>query len=521
MLRVGTVAAAAVAAASLPSARRAGAEEPGAAGEDPAGVGASRPSAERADDDPTDGGVRAAGVVIPAPAVITRAQWGADESIRRSTIAFAPVRKLVVHHSATAVDDDPAATVRAIYRFHVEQNDWNDIAYNFLIDPAGRVYEGRYARAYQPGEVPTGADATGRGVVGAHTLDHNTGSCGVCVLGHYVEEPPSEAAVRSLVHVLARQAARHDIDPLGADPYRSFAGETSVFANITGHRELVPTACPGGAFFASFPSLKARVAARLRAGVLGYRILLADGTIARFGDVADAGDPVRAGLRPPFAGITAASGLDGCWVHTADGGVFAFGAAGFHGSLPGVGVRARVADMASTPTGKGYWVLGDDGAVFSFGDAAFCGSVPGLGLGVDVTARKLRPTPSGLGYWILGGDGGVFTFGDAAFFGSLPSVPVTTPVVDLWPTPSGRGYWILGADGGIFAFGDALFVGSLGGLAPAAGVRVQALVATPTGAGYWILGADGGLFSFGDAPFLGSTGGQGRTAVGLAVAAQS
>ncbi len=368
--------------------------------------------------------------------------------------------------------------------------------------------------------MPTGEDLAGRGVVGAHTLDHNTGSCGVCVLGNYVDAPPPDAAVRSLVQLLAWVAARRDIDPLASDAYTAFDGTVSVFANITGHRELVPTACPGGAFFAGFPALKARVAARLRSGVLGYRILLTDGAIARFGDVADVGDPRRAGLRPPFAGVTAAAEHDGCWVHTTDGGVFAFGEAGFHGSLPGVGVRARVVDQASTPTGEGYWLLGDDGAVFAFGDAAFCGSVPGLGLGIDVAARKLRPTPSGRGYWILGADGGIFTFGDADFFGSLPGVHVTTPVVDLWPTPTGRGYWILGADGGIFAFGDALFVGSLGGLAPAAGVRVQALVGTPTGAGYWILGADGGLFSFGDAPFLGSTGGQGRVAVGLAVAAQ-
>jgi hypothetical protein len=518
VLRAGTVAAAAAVAAPfgppLSSGRPAGAEEAGTAGEEPATAAAARPPSGDG-----DGGYRTAGVVIPAPAIVTRAQWGADESIRRSTIAFAPVHKLVVHHSATAVDDDPAATVRAIYRFHVEQNGWNDIAYNFLIDPMGRVYEGRWARTYAPGEVPTGEDLAGRGVVGAHTLDHNTGSCGVCILGNYVDVPPPDAAVRSLVQLLAWVAARHDIDPLGRDPYTAFDGTVSVFANITGHRELVPTACPGGAFFAGFPALKARVASRLRSGVLGYRILLTDGTIARYGDVADAGDPLRAGLRPPFAGVAAAAEHDGCWVFTADGGVFAFGEAGFHGSLPGAGVPARAVDLASTPTGEGYWLLGDDGAIFSFGDAGFFGSLPGIA--VEATARRLRSTPSGQGYWILGADGGIFTFGDAGFFGSLPGVHVTTPVVDLWPTPTGQGYWILGADGGIFAFGDALYAGSLGGLAAAAGVQVRALVGTPTGAGYWILGADGGLFSFGDAPFLGSPGGQGRTAVGLAVAAQA
>jgi hypothetical protein len=464
--------------------------------------------------------VRTAGVVIPPPAVVTRAQWGADEAQRVPDLAFAPVRKFVVHHSATAVADDPAETIRAIYRFHVQQNGWNDIAYNFLVDPQGRVYEGRYSRAYGPGEVPTGESTDGRGVVGAHTLDHNTGSCGVCILGNYVDEEPSEAAMRSLVHVLAWKAARHGVDPLGADPFTNFAGATTSFANVVGHRELVPTACPGGAFFARLPALRNRVAARLRSNVAGYRILLTDGVVARFGEVVDAGDPARLGLAPPFAGITAANGRDGCWVYGADGGVFAFGDAGYHGSLPGVGVRARVVDLASTPSGRGYWMLGADGAVFSFGDAAFCGSLPGLG--VAAAARKLRSTPSGAGYWVLGADGGVFAFGDAEFRGSVPGAGVSTAVVDLWPTPSGGGYWVLGADGGTFAFGDALFAGSLAGLAGFAGTNpapVRALVGTPTGGGYWVLGADGGLFAFGDAPFLGSVGGQGRAAVGFAVTA--
>ena len=91
---------------------------------------------------------------------MSRAAWGADEGMRTGAPEFAPPRKLIVHHTVTPNDDpDPASTVRAIYAYHTHQHGWNDIGYNFLVDAAGRVYEGRYARAYAPGETPTGEDA--------------------------------------------------------------------------------------------------------------------------------------------------------------------------------------------------------------------------------------------------------------------------------------------------------------------------------------------------------------------------
>ncbi len=463
-------------------------------------------------------------VVVPAPRIVTRAEWGADETLRDGVRSFAPVRKLVVHHSATAVDADPTVTLRSIHRFHFESRGWSDIAYNFLIDPAGVVYEGRWARDHLPGELHAGEASDGRGVVGAHTLDHNTGSMGVCLLGTYTAAAPSDAAVRSLVSLLAWRSARSGIDPLGDDLFTNGEGITRAFPNLCGHRDLGVTSCPGGVTHAMLPSLRVKVAARLRSGIVGYRILASDGVVSAFGEIDDVGDPARAGLRGPFAAVAAvANDPGGYWVAGTDGGLFAFGSAGYHRSLPELGVRTRVVDLASTPTGRGYWMLGRDGGVFSFGDAGFHGSVPGVG--VASTVLKLRPTPSGAGYWVLGLDGGVFSFGDAGFYGSVPGVGVRTRVVDLWPTSTGRGYWVLGGDGGVFSFGDAGFLGSLPGLNLAAVATARALVGTTTGAGYYVLSDDGGIFTFGDAPFLGSAGGlglrtRGASALGVAVAVQ-
>ncbi|HEX9970175.1 MAG TPA: N-acetylmuramoyl-L-alanine amidase, partial [Acidimicrobiales bacterium] len=106
---------------------------------------------------------------VGQPGVITRAQWGADESMRKAGPSFAPISRLVVHHTATPNGDpDPAATVRAVYAYHVQSRGWNDIGYNFLVDEQGRIYEGRWSRTYAAGETPTGEDAGGRGVIGAH-----------------------------------------------------------------------------------------------------------------------------------------------------------------------------------------------------------------------------------------------------------------------------------------------------------------------------------------------------------------
>jgi hypothetical protein len=50
-------------------------------------------------------GVLAPVLVVPPPPVVSRAQWGADESRRKDDVHFDNrVYKIVVHHTATAND---------------------------------------------------------------------------------------------------------------------------------------------------------------------------------------------------------------------------------------------------------------------------------------------------------------------------------------------------------------------------------------------------------------------------------
>ena len=490
-----------------------------------AGAATTHPEREGMGEDPPVYGAAQTGAAgrtvpvidMPAPRIATRAEWGADESIRRGTPSFAPLTKLIVHHTVTPNGADPADQLRRIQRYHVNTNGWNDIAYNILIDHTGRIWEGRYARQYAPGEPHSGEDTEGRGVIGGHSAGHNTGTCGVSLLGTFETASASPAMMLALRQVLAWKAGRHGINPLGRDPYtRVGDGGISDFPNIAGHRDVRQTACPGARVYGELAGLRGHVSLRCRRGLVGYRILSSDGTVSSFGGAFD----FDLGRRVADAvAVAAGPHADAYWILDRAGGVTPRGLAGNHGSLTRSGIRARAVDMAATATGRGYWIMGADGGIFTYGDALFAGSVPALG----VTARtiRLRANPGGPGYWVLGEDGGIFCFGGAGFYGSLPGVGVGTRVVDLAPTPTGRGYWILAADGGVFSFGDARFHGSIPALRIRWAKPARAIMASAAGDGYHVLASDGGVFSFGKVPFHGSLAGSGRTPISIAPAVQA
>jgi uncharacterized protein with LGFP repeats len=209
-----------------------------------------------------------AAAAVVQPPVISRAGWGADESLRTWAPEFYPVQKLIVHHTATRNDDpDPAATVRSIYYYHAVTQGWGDIGYNFLIDEDGRIYEGRYSRPYAAGESPTGEDVSGKGVTAAHVQGYNSGTVGVALLGTLTSTDATPAARDALERLLAWKADRHGIDPHGAALYTNpVNGTQRTFANISGHRDLAATACPGDRFYPTLPSIRDAVAQRIGGG---------------------------------------------------------------------------------------------------------------------------------------------------------------------------------------------------------------------------------------------------------------
>jgi len=217
-------------------------------------------------------GAVAAAATPAQPAVISRAGWGADESLRFDATGhelwppvFQPIQKLIVHHTAGQNNDpNPAATVRAIYYYDAVTQGWGDMGYNFLIDEAGHVYEGRHSRTYLPGEDPTGEDTSGNGVTGAHAVGFNSGTVGIALLGTLTNQDATPAARDALTRLLAWIAGGHGIDPHGSALYTNpVNGTQKTFPNIAGHRDVAATECPGGVFYATLPALRDAVAAMI------------------------------------------------------------------------------------------------------------------------------------------------------------------------------------------------------------------------------------------------------------------
>jgi hypothetical protein len=484
-------------------------------------AGAADPPPEEGGEDPdrrgpaTETGDTGAAVdpspAVDQPEVVTRQQWGADESLRKGTPKFAPITKLFVHHTVTAPDGsdpDPAATVRAIYAYHTQGNGWDDIGYNFLVDSTGRIYEGRWARDYGPGEIPTGEAGNGYGVAGAQVSGHNFGSAGVAMIGDFTNIEPSSAAMRSLERMLAWKADRHDIDVQASDPFITSDGTTEVFPNLAGHRDAGKTACPGDRLYPLLPGLRQRVASVVtlaNAPTKGYWTATADGRVLPFGAAQSAGSLAGRQLNAPIVGMAPTPSGGGYWLLGADGGVFSFGDARFFGSTGDMKLNQPVVRLEATPTGKGYWLVAADGGMFSFGDAAFFGSTGGMKLNRSVVG--MSATPSGRGYWLVAADGGIFAFGDADFRGSTGSLMLNSPIVSMSADRDRGGYWLVARDGGVFAF-DVPFFGSIPGLGVSGYAGSVQIRATETARGYYIADTSGGIYTFGDARFHGANANQ-------------
>lgn len=182
----------------------------------------------------------------PQP-VISRQQWGADESLRFSSSGaeiwpreYRVVQKGVVHHTDTSNgDSDPAAIVRAIYYYHAVSLKWGDIGYNYLIDWRGNIYEGRYG---------------GTNVVGGHALGYNYGSVGIGCIGTFTSG--GNAVTTEMRRAVARLLAWtcRSLDPHGNNYFID-----GFYPNLGGHRDYNTTSCPGDVLYGLLPGLRGDV----------------------------------------------------------------------------------------------------------------------------------------------------------------------------------------------------------------------------------------------------------------------
>lgn len=274
-----------------------------------------------------------------APNIITRAQWGADESIKRTGGSckrrFFKVQQLFVHHTAGAnFETRPKATMRAIYWYHAVRQGWCDIGYNFVISPDGRIFEGRWARNYAPFELHDSERRDGRAVAGAHVAGYNSGSVGISLMGNYSEVQLPPAARRTLAEVLAWEADRHNLDPEGVHRYRNpETGATKRLPRIAGHRDAGYTECPGRFVYGALPAIRKDAKAVMGAGKLTTSLSLDPTAPAiRFGESAtfsgvlqdQAGTPLAARSIRSYMKIPGAQWSEGPATATAADGSYSF-----------------------------------------------------------------------------------------------------------------------------------------------------------------------------------------------------
>ncbi|MEX2620905.1 MAG: S-layer homology domain-containing protein [Egibacteraceae bacterium] len=282
-------------------------------------LGLSRSWMERAGD-----AFRAAWRPDPAPAaaapgqpdIVTRQEWGADESLRKGDPRYASRARMgVVHHTATPntyTKAEAPGVVRAIYRYHTVSNGWDDIGYNLLIDRFGTVYEGRKG----------GLESA---VIGAHSGGWNTGTFGVSVMGCFDTRAcagvsggagtlPS-AAQASLLAVLAWKFDVHAIDVEASVDMNDTTRPTLV-----GHSDVGQTACPGDRISSQLSGYRTAVAElQDQAGGVILAPAASPSTVdVRSGRLA-AEVGLSAGLRPGGDWAVTVTDPDDRVVHTASG----------------------------------------------------------------------------------------------------------------------------------------------------------------------------------------------------------
>jgi hypothetical protein len=153
----------------------------------------------------------------PTVGVISRAIWADARPIMDRMTPMDGVNRITLHHEGwnpVYFIDAPTTAERLelIRRSHINRLKSGDIGYHFIIDRAGRVWQGRQAM-YQ----------------GAHVRSHNEHNIGVMCLGNFDVQSPSSEQLKTLL-VLVKALQRF---------YKVPASRVKM------HRELNPTDCPG------------------------------------------------------------------------------------------------------------------------------------------------------------------------------------------------------------------------------------------------------------------------------------
>ena len=223
------------------------------------------------------------GALVARPRIVTRAEWGADETWRD------PVPRVgttllagIVHHTASTNNytaDQAPAQMRNLYAYFTKSLNYADMGYNFLVDKYGTIYEGRSGCAV--GAVD--CDSASVPVQGAHSAGLNINTFGVSAIGNYDVLAPENpgAMVESIASLMAWKLAPYGLDPnatasiMSTDTSGSSkfsAGQTAITQVISAHRDVGKTVCPGRYLYPYMAEIRARATTLLAPVIQGVSV---------------------------------------------------------------------------------------------------------------------------------------------------------------------------------------------------------------------------------------------------------
>lgn len=189
------------------------------------------------------------------PDVISRAGWGADESLRCSEPTIDnQVSAITIHHTAGSnnyTEAQAAAQMRGYYTYHASTLGWCDVGYQALVDKYGNIYEGR-------------AGGLNNAVRGAHAGGFNQNTWGISMMGNFQNVTPPRETLQAVGELAGWRASVAGFDPTGTDTHYSEgssytmygAGTAVTLPNIFAHRDVGNTSCPGDAAYAEMDNIR-------------------------------------------------------------------------------------------------------------------------------------------------------------------------------------------------------------------------------------------------------------------------
>lgn len=176
------------------------------------------------------------------PRIITRAGWGSPEPDWSTwEPEYQSLGRAIVHHTATTEAPNAFVAIRAIWQYHAVNLGWGDIGYNYLVDSAGNIFQGRYFDHNY-------AASHNVDVVAGHAYDNNRGTTGIAAIGNFQGSSPTAVQLNAISDIIGYKLAPYDVNP---------SGNGGFGTAVVGHRDVLSTACPGANLYPRLGDIRA------------------------------------------------------------------------------------------------------------------------------------------------------------------------------------------------------------------------------------------------------------------------